>query len=62
MLEPVPSQMVQAIKRSDDDLGGEAEAKAMTADEHLMSRLKATYLNMYRNGDGEKTAGTVATA
>jgi hypothetical protein len=27
---------------------------AITADEHLVSRLKATYLGLYRGGEGEK--------
>ena len=52
VLEPVPSEMVNALKGVDGvgpDLG-----KPITADEHLMSRLKATYLGMYKDGEGQK--------
>lgn len=39
------------------DVGGRGEGKVetLTADEHLMSRLKATYLGMYKDdgGDGD---------
>ena len=47
VLEPVPSKRVQALGesygRQDKDV------KAMTADEHLMSRLKATYVGLYKD-------------
>ena len=58
VLEPVPSEVVSALKGVDGvgpDLG-----KPMTANEHLMSRLKATYLGMYREGEGgQDTSVTV---
>jgi hypothetical protein len=34
---------------------------AITADEHLMSRLKATYLGLYRDGEDDKSK-TIAAA
>ena len=47
VLEAVPSEIVRKEK-------GEWEfVNAMTADEHLMGRLKATYLGLYREGEGE---------
>lgn len=57
VLEPVPSEMVEALK-GEGGYGG--FVKAMTADEHLMGRLKATYLGMYREGEGEKTEKVAA--
>ncbi|EKD19968.1 hypothetical protein MBM_01920 [Drepanopeziza brunnea f. sp. 'multigermtubi' MB_m1] len=57
VLEPVPSKMVEAMK---DARGGIAGAESMTADEHLMSRLKATYLGMYRDGEVDEAQRAVA--
>lgn len=48
VLEPIPSEMVRELQGASG-----TGVKAMTADEHLMSRLKATYLGMYKD-DGEK--------
>jgi hypothetical protein len=49
VLEPVPSERVGK---------GEGEyVKAMTADEHLMGRLRATYLGLYRDGEEEEGKG-----
>jgi len=55
VLEPVPSKMVKALEGESDGAGKRAETgvEAMTADEHLMSRLRATYLGMYRDGEKE---------
>ncbi|TVY39406.1 UPF0676 protein [Lachnellula subtilissima] len=51
VLEAVPSEIVKSLQKEG---GGEGDfVKAMTADEHLMGRLKATYLGMYRDGEGE---------
>ncbi|KAL2075289.1 hypothetical protein VTL71DRAFT_232 [Oculimacula yallundae] len=50
VLEPVPSKMVQALD------GASAGVEAMTADEHLMSRLKATYGDLYADDKDAKTA------
>ena len=48
----VPSEMVKALEGVN---GGVATGvNAITADEHLVSRLKATYLGLYRDGEGEK--------
>jgi hypothetical protein len=53
ILTPVPSEMVKALESVN---GGVATGvNAITADEHLMSRLKATYLGMYRDGEDDKT-------
>ncbi|KAH6680833.1 oxidoreductase-like protein [Halenospora varia] len=49
ILEPIPSPMVKGSAGTNG-----TGVKAMTADEHLMSRLKATYLGLYRDGEGEK--------
>ncbi|KAI6715800.1 hypothetical protein JHW43_001622 [Diplocarpon mali] len=54
VLEPVPSERVKALAVA--NIGASTGVKAMTADEHLMSRLKATYLSMYRNENEEATA------
>jgi len=51
VLEPVPSAMVKALEGAKEGVSSEVEA--MTAHEHLMSRLKATYLGMY-NDDTKK--------
>lgn len=55
VLEPVPSERVKALGGTADLATG---VEAMTADEHLMSRLKATYLGLYKD-DGEQKVGTV---
>jgi hypothetical protein len=49
VLEPVPSE---AVKKLSVDGGGEGKVKAMTADEHLLGRLKATYFGLYKD-EGE---------
>lgn len=54
VLEPVPSKRVEDLKGQ----GGKVDA--MTADEHLMERLKATYLGMYRDDDGENGGEKIA--
>ncbi len=51
VLEPVPSERVKALAGADAGI-----VEAMTADEHLMSRLKATYLGMYRDGEEDKSS------
>ncbi|KAF4626127.1 hypothetical protein G7Y89_g12038 [Cudoniella acicularis] len=51
VLVPIPSEIVKSL-----DGGNANGVKAMTADEHLMNRLKATYLGMYRDGEDEKVA------
>jgi isopenicillin N synthase-like dioxygenase len=57
VLEPVPSEKVKALAGRET-----SEVKAMTAHEHLMSRLKATYLGMYKEEDEEKGMPTVEAA
>jgi isopenicillin N synthase-like dioxygenase len=52
VLEPVPSERVKALKGV-EGVGPEL-GKPITADEHLMSRLKATYLGLYEDGGVEK--------
>lgn len=47
VLEAVPSEMVKALEGDNGAVNG--EHRIMTADEHLMSRLKATYLGMYKD-------------
>jgi isopenicillin N synthase-like dioxygenase len=51
VLEPVPSERV---RRTGLEAGERREGEgAMTADEHLMGRLKATYAGLYRDkGEG----------
>ncbi|CAG8952725.1 hypothetical protein HYFRA_00008969 [Hymenoscyphus fraxineus] len=56
VLEPIPSEMVRRLRGA-----GGTGVKAMTADEHLMSRLKATYLGMYKGDDGGKDEKITAT-
>ncbi|KAK0124213.1 hypothetical protein ONS95_009192 [Cadophora gregata] len=53
VLEPVPSKMVQELNGA--NASASTGVHAMTADEHLMSRLKATYLGMYSDGKDTKT-------
>ena len=58
VLEAVPSEMVKALEgRNGTDNG---EHRAMTADEHLMSRLKATYLGMYKDDVDVEKEGVAA--
>lgn len=59
-MEPVPSQMVKALEGVKGAVSSEVEA--MTAHEHLMSRLKATYLGMYKDGEEQKGKQEVAAA
>ena len=56
VLEPIPSERVRMAGQAE----GGGEARAMTADEHLMSRLKATYLGLYKDTDDGKEDGVVA--
>ncbi|RDL39798.1 Clavaminate synthase-like protein [Venustampulla echinocandica] len=61
ILEPVPSEMVRVLALGGENVNGSG-VKAMTADEHLMSRLKATYLGMYKDDEGDKEAEKVSTS
>lgn len=54
VLEPVPSERVRALAGIEEGVGSGVEA--MTADAHLLSRLKATYLNMYKDDSKEEVA------
>lgn len=61
MLESVPSKVVQKYGEENGKDGekngeGNGERKRITADEHLMGRLRATYLGMYGN-EGEREDG-----
>jgi isopenicillin N synthase-like dioxygenase len=58
VLEPVPSDMVSALKGVDGV--GPDLSKPMTADEHLMSRLKATYLGLYKDGEAKENTSVAA--
>lgn len=53
VLEIVPSERVRiaGLERGEKD-GIREEVVGMTADEHLLSRLRATYFGLYRDGDG----------
>ncbi len=53
VLEAVPSERVKGLAGK-----GDSGVKAMTAHEHLMSRLKATYLGMYKDGQEETNEPT----
>lgn len=53
MLEAVPSKRVQ-----NQELENGEVTTAITAQEHLLGRLKASYLNLYR--DDEKTEKVAA--
>jgi isopenicillin N synthase-like dioxygenase len=55
VLEPVPSEKVKALAGK-----GSSRVEAMTAHEHLMNRLKATYLGMYKDEEGKEKAEGVA--
>lgn len=50
-LEPIPSKMVSDLKRP-NGVGPEGQ-KAMTAHDHLMGRLKASYLGLYNDDDAK---------
>lgn len=55
MLEPVPSEMIRLrpeVIGGDETLG----KKVMTANEHLLSRLKATYLGLYKDEEQVQVA------
>jgi isopenicillin N synthase-like dioxygenase len=53
IITSVPSEMVKALESVN---GGVATGvNAITAGEHLMSRLRATYLGLYKDGDDNKT-------
>jgi len=58
VLEEVPSEMVKALA-GDGATGG--KVKAMTADAHLMSRLKATYGALYDDDTEEKNEKVTTT-
>ena len=53
VLEPIPSTRVRAAAVEGSNGTG---VRAITADEHLMSRLKATYLGMYKDEESGGTA------
>jgi len=59
VLEPIPSERVKRLAEA----SGRAETgvEAITAEEHLWSRLKATYLTLYRDGGGAN-GSQIATA
>lgn len=50
VLEAVPSEMVRRAGDGNKE-GGNGEK--ITADEHLMSRLRASYLSMYKDEEKE---------
>ena len=52
ILEPIPSEMISEL-RSLDGIGPEGK-KSITADEHLMGRLKASYLGLYKDDKKEE--------
>lgn len=51
VLEPVPSELVRKLEAA-NGVGPELE-KPITAREHLLSRLKATYKGLYRDEEGK---------
>ena len=51
VLEAVPSEVVKQLKGL-NGVGPDGK-QAMTADEHLHSRLKATYLGLYKDDDAK---------
>lgn len=55
VLEPVPSERVRVLQKEGDEF-----VKAITADEHLMGRLKATYLGLYKDGEEQKVEKVAA--
>jgi len=52
VLEPVPSERVKALGTAKQ--GGKVAEKVMTAEEHLLSRLKATYMGLYRDEEKQE--------
>jgi isopenicillin N synthase-like dioxygenase len=54
VLIPVPSDMVTALKRP-DGIGPEGK-QSITAEEHLIGRLKASYLSLYQDGQANVSA------
>lgn len=51
-LEVIPSEMVsKAGEARKSEVG---DGKVLTADDHLMSRLKASYLSMYKDDKGKE--------
>jgi len=52
VLEPVPSELVRKAGES-VERKKVGDGKQLTADDHLMSRLKASYLGMYQDEDGQ---------
>jgi isopenicillin N synthase-like dioxygenase len=60
VLEAVPSEVVSQLKGLNGV--GPEEKPAMTADEHLMDRLKATYLGLYKDDDVKEPQKEVAAA
>jgi len=61
-LEAVPSEVMREFGKNsgvgagsvEGKEGEEGKGKVLTADEHLMGRLRATYLGMYKDGEGEE--------
>ncbi|KAH8801550.1 oxidoreductase-like protein [Xylogone sp. PMI_703] len=49
VLDPVPSERVKALSGK-----GSKSVEGMTAEEHLLSRLRATYLDLYKDQEEEK--------
>lgn len=60
MLEAVPSEVVSQLKGLNGV--GPEENQVMTADEHLMDRLRATYLGLYKDNDVKEPQREVAAA
>lgn len=65
VLETVPSERVKLAGLVEDGKDGKngirekTGVEAMTAHEHLMSRLQATYKGLYKDGEKEGTAKEV---
>lgn len=57
-LEPVPSERVrkfaEEMRQKGHGGGGGERKKTLTADEHLMSRLQASYLKLYEDDQDAK--------
>lgn len=51
LLEPVPSEKVKALRGKEGK-----KVEGMTAHEHLLSRLKATYLDLYKEKEDKKAS------
>ncbi|ESZ94874.1 hypothetical protein SBOR_4750 [Sclerotinia borealis F-4128] len=56
VLESVPSERVKRFGEENGE-GERKKGERITADEHLMGRLRATYLGMYGNEDGDVDDG-----